>query len=116
MRLFRSLVLLYFFGDKIGRLCEKGEVMILLNSKRDTIFTNAYNDWAYHECMNYIYSHVNKNPIDACEDFRHMMDIAAMDAKTEYAKLIFITAYETATNILDDLIITNLNNIGGNLL
>lgn len=74
-------------------------------SQRDKAISKSYDDWAYRECMAYIYAHVREDPIDVCERFRHAMDEAAMEAKTETSRMIFASGYEAATHILDDLII-----------
>lgn len=74
-------------------------------SQRDKAISKSYNDWGYKECVSYIYAHITEDPIDVCERFRHIMDKAAMEAKTETSKMIFASGYEAATHILDDLII-----------
>lgn len=66
----------------------------------------AYNAWAFDMIKNHV-SMSKKDLIDALEDFRSMVDNFACRAKTEEARLIFASAYDVATDILDDQILRN---------
>lgn len=76
-----------------------------LKGNKEKFQSTSYDNWAYQECIGYICSNMDKDPIESCWNFRSIMDNSAMEATNKYAKQIFASGYEVATEILDYLIL-----------
>lgn len=64
----------------------------------------SYTHSAILEIDRYLRNHMNKNPIDAVEDFRGMVGDFACQAKDEMVAFMFSIYYDVATDVLDILI------------
>lgn len=72
--------------------------------KKEDFLVKAYTRWSFDELVEYILDHPEEKVFYSVEDFRHEMDNFCCYAKTDDAKLIFLIAYDTATEVLDLLI------------
>lgn len=68
-------------------------------------YQRSYTDWAYHNCFTYIFGHPEMSSLEAAETYAKEMKHAALDAKTEDARMIFSIAEDIAIAIIDDLIL-----------
>lgn len=64
----------------------------------------SYTHSAILEIERYLKEHVNRNPIDAVEDFRGLVGDYACQAKNEMICFMFSVYYDVATDVLDVLI------------
>lgn len=74
-------------------------------SIHDVMFKfESYIRWSVSEILNFLENSEEENPLTLLEKFRWEMDQYACQANGDDANLMFSTAYDVATDILDTLI------------
>lgn len=64
----------------------------------------SYKRSAIDEIKFYLMEHQDQNPVDAIEDFRHMIDHFACNAHSGSANFMFSIYYDVATDVLDVIV------------
>lgn len=64
---------------------------------------------AMNEIKFYLMEHDDQNPISVMEDFRHLVDCFACDAKTAEQNFMFSVYYDVASDVLDMLLLRKKN-------
>lgn len=69
--------------------------------KRESFQIATYEHWALCEIAAEITNRENISPMEILEQFRSKVDRYCCDAKTDTQRIIFATAYDVATDLLD---------------
>lgn len=69
--------------------------------KRIEFEHQSYARSAVMELYFYLISHINEDPIKAVEDFRHMADCFACEAKNDKINFMFSIYCDVASDVLD---------------
>lgn len=73
--------------------------------RSDKFEWNCYKKWAINEVYNLVANDITGAPVlDILEAFRYQMDVCSCNARTDSANMLFATAYDVVTDVIDTLI------------
>lgn len=69
--------------------------------KKEQFIVESYNNWAINEIAEWVSKLELFSPETVIEQFRFMMDRYCCKAKTDDQRIMFCSAYDVATHVLD---------------